>query len=146
MGWRRSDPARVESFQRTLSKGRRKTSARAVSRYTTTGPDGELQVISDPPFVEPISELSDLDEAHVRAAVEGILAEYRTSLPDDLKVLLDGYRVVDAARKVVGVGSVGTRCWIALLVGDERPLRRSGAAVQGGQRLRARVRHRAQRV
>ena len=54
-------------------------------------------------------------------AVEGILAEYRTSLPDDLKVLLDGYRVVDAARKVVGVGSVGTRCWIALLVGKNDP-------------------------
>ncbi len=51
------DPARIESFQRTLAKGRKKTSARAVSRYTTAGPDGELQVISDPPFIEPISEL-----------------------------------------------------------------------------------------
>ena len=111
------DPARIESFQRTLAKGRKKTSARAVSRYTTVGPDGDLRVISDPPFVEPISELTDMDEAHVRAWVEGILAEYRATLPDDLKVLLDGYRVVDAARKIVGVGSVGTRCWIALLVG-----------------------------
>ena len=115
------DPARVESFRRTLAKGRKKTSARAVSRYTTTGPDGELQVISDPPFIEPISELSGKGEAEVRAAVEAILAEYRTSLPDDLRVLLDGYRVVDAARKVVGVGSVGTRCWIALLVGKDDP-------------------------
>jgi uncharacterized protein (DUF2252 family) len=111
------DPARVASFQRTLAKGRKKTSARAVSRYTTMGPDGGLRVISDPPFVEPIGELAGMDEAQVRAWVEGILAEYRTTLPDDLKVLLDGYRVVDAARKVVGVGSVGTRCWIALLVG-----------------------------
>ena len=115
------DPARIESFQRTLAKGRKKTSARAVSRYTTMGPDGELRVISDPPFVEPISELTDMDEADVRAWVEGILAEYRTTLPDDLKVLLDGYRVVDAARKIVGVGSVGTRCWIALLVGKNDP-------------------------
>jgi hypothetical protein len=115
------DPARVESFQRTLAKGRKKTSARVVSRYTTMGPDGERRVISDPPFIEPISELSDLDEAQVRAWVEGVLAEYRTTLPDDLNVLLDGYRVVDAARKVVGVGSVGTRCWIALLVGRNDP-------------------------
>ena len=115
------DPVRVESFRRTLAKGRKKTSARAVSRYTTTGPDGELQVISDPPFIEPISELSGLGEAEVRSAVEAILAEYRTSLPDDLRVLLDGYRVADAARKVVGVGSVGTRCWIALLVGKDDP-------------------------
>ncbi len=115
------DPARIASFQRTLAKGRRKTSARAVSRYTTTAPDGELQIISDPPFIEPIGELSGLDEAQVRSWVEGILAEYRTTLADDLKVLLDGYRVVDAARKIVGVGSVGTRCWIALLVGKNDP-------------------------
>ena len=115
------DPARVESFQRTLAKGRKKTSARAVSRYTTMGPDGQLRVISDPPFVEPISELTDMEEAQVRTWVEGILAEYRSTLPDDLKVLLDGYRVVDAARKIVGVGSVGTRCWIALLVGKNDP-------------------------
>jgi uncharacterized protein (DUF2252 family) len=116
-----ADPARIESFQRTLAKGRKKTSAHAVSRYTTMGPDGELRVISDPPFVEPISELAGLDEAQVRTWVEGVLAEYRTTLPDDLKVLLDGYRVVDAARKIVGVGSVGTRCWIALLVGKDDP-------------------------
>jgi uncharacterized protein (DUF2252 family) len=115
------DPAHVEAFQRNLAKGRKKTSARAVSRYTTMGPDGELRVISDPPFVEPISELADVDADQIRAWVEGVLAEYRTTLPDDLKVLLDGYRVADAARKVVGVGSVGTRCWIALLVGKNDP-------------------------
>ena len=114
-------PGRIASFRRTLAKGRRRTSERAVSRYTTMGPDGELRVISDPPFVEPLSQLGGTDEADVRAAVEGILAEYRRTLPDDMKVLLDGYRVVDAARKVVGVGSVGTRCWIALLVGRDDP-------------------------
>ena len=115
------DPARIESFQRTLAKGRKKTSARAVSRYTTLGPEGDLQIISDPPFVEPISQFAGMGEVEVRSAVEGILDEYRASLPDDLKVLIDGYRVVDAARKVVGVGSVGTRCWIALLVGRDDP-------------------------
>jgi len=115
------DPARIESFGRALAKGRKKTSARAVSRYTTRGPDGDLQIISDPPFVEPISQLAGLGEVEVRSAVEGILGEYSASLPDDLKVLIDGYRVVDAARKVVGVGSVGTRCWIALLVGRNDP-------------------------
>jgi uncharacterized protein (DUF2252 family) len=116
-----ADPARIASFQRTLAKGRKKTSAGAVSRYTTRGPDGDLRIISDPPFVEPIGELAGMDETDVHAAVQGILAEYRKSLPDDLKVLIDGYRVVDAARKVVGVGSVGTRCWIALLVGRDDP-------------------------
>jgi uncharacterized protein (DUF2252 family) len=114
-------PDRIASFQRTLAKGRRKTSAGAVSRYTTRGPDGELHIISDPPFVEPIGQLVGMDQTDVRSAVEGILAQYRKSLSDDLQVLLDGYRVVDAARKVVGVGSVGTRCWIALLVGKDDP-------------------------
>ena len=114
-------PDRLASFQRTLAKGRKKTTARAVSRYTEQGPDGELRIISDPPFVEPLSQLVGMDETDVRAAVEAILAEYRASLTDDLKVLLDGYRVVDAARKVVGVGSVGTRCWIALRVGRDDP-------------------------
>jgi uncharacterized protein (DUF2252 family) len=114
-----ADDAHIASFQKVLAKGRKKTSARAASRYTTEGPDGELQVISDPPFVEPISELAGWDEAQVRSFIEDVLAQYRTSLPDYLKVLLDGYRVADAGRKVVGVGSVGTRCWIALLVGRD---------------------------
>lgn len=48
--------------------------------------------------------------------VEKILSEYRQSLPDDRRALLDRYRFVDAAIKVVGVGSVGTRCWVALFV------------------------------
>jgi uncharacterized protein (DUF2252 family) len=116
-----ADDAHIASFQKVLAKGRKKTSARAASRYTTEGPDGELRVISDPPFVEPISELSGWEEGQVRAFIEEVLAQYRTSLPDFLKVLLDGYRVVDAGRKVVGVGSVGTRCWIALLVGRDDP-------------------------
>ena len=117
----RTDAAHIATFQKVLAKGRRKTSAGAASRYTTAGPDGELRVISDPPFVEPIGELSDLPEAEVRAFIEGVLDEYRKSLPDYLNVLLDGYRVVDAGRKVVGVGSVGTRCWIVLLVGKDDP-------------------------
>ena len=74
-----ADPERVASFQRVLAKGRKKTSAKAVSRYTTLGPDGELQIISDPPFVEPISQLAGMDETDVRSAVQGILDEYRKS-------------------------------------------------------------------
>ncbi len=116
-----ADDARIASFQKVLAKGRKKTSAGAASRYTAQGPDGDLRVISDAPFVEPASELSGLDEAQVRSFIEEVFTEYRKSLPDNLKVLLDGYRVVDAGRKVVGVGSVGTRCWIVLLVGRDDP-------------------------
>ena len=115
---RTADPARLKGLQRTLDKGRRKTSAGAVSRYTTTGPDG-LQIISNPPFVEPISQLVGVDRKELRAHVEQIMSEYAQTLPDDLRALIDGYHVVDAGLKVVGVGSVGTRCWIALLVGND---------------------------
>jgi uncharacterized protein (DUF2252 family) len=116
---RTADPARLKGLQRTLEKGRRKTSAGAVSRYSTTGPDGRLQIVSNPPFVEPISDLVGVDRSELRAHIEQIMAEYARSLPDDLKVLIDGYHVVDGGLKVVGVGSVGTRCWIALLVGND---------------------------
>jgi uncharacterized protein (DUF2252 family) len=113
------DAERLARFQEVIAKGRRKTSARAVSRYTQVGPDGELQIIADPPFVVPVGQLADIDEEQVRTLVGRILDQYRATLPDDRKVLLDGYRVVDAARKVVGVGSVGTRCFIVLLVGRD---------------------------
>jgi uncharacterized protein (DUF2252 family) len=113
------DAAHLARFNDLIAKGRRKTSARAVSRYTEIGPDGELRIIADPPFVVPVGQLTDTDDDRVRGHIGLIMAQYRDSVDDDRKVLLDGYRVVDVARKVVGVGSVGTRCWIALLVGQD---------------------------
>jgi uncharacterized protein (DUF2252 family) len=113
------DPARVAAFRRRLEKGRAKTSARAVSRYTRVGADGQLQVISQPPFVVPASELTGASEDEIRAFAEGVFASYRQTLAEDRQLLLSGYEIVDVARKVVGVGSVGTRCWIALLVATD---------------------------
>lgn len=110
---------RVEAFRRVLDKGRRRTSARAVSRYSQVGPDGQLRIISQPPFVVPIRDLVGMPDEEVRQFAGRILAVYRESLPDDRKVLIDGYHPTSAARKVVGVGSVGTRCWIALLVAND---------------------------
>jgi hypothetical protein len=116
-----TDPARVEAFQRRLAKGRAKTNARAVSRYSQPGPDGELRIVSQPPVLVPASELSGLDEQAVRDHAQHVYDEYLQTLGDDRRVLLGGYRIVDVARKVVGVGSVGTRCWIALLVARNDP-------------------------
>ena len=59
------------------------------------------------------------DEVAVRAHLEQVLADYTTTLSPDRASLVRGFRSVDAARKVVGVGSVGTRCFIALLVNDD---------------------------
>ena len=71
----------------------------------------------------PLDELfagTDLDAAH--ALVAAFFDRYLASLPDDKQHLLRGYRLVGTARKVVGVGSVGTRCWILLLVGQDDSL------------------------
>lgn len=113
----------LQAFRKNMAKAQRKTSARAFSRYTTQGPDGTLRPVSDPPLVVPLDELfdgTDLDMAH--ALVTDFFDRYLASLPDDKQHLLRGYRLVGAARKVVGVGSVGTRCWILLLVGENDSL------------------------
>jgi uncharacterized protein (DUF2252 family) len=109
----------LAGLHKNLVKARRKTGAQAFSRYTAVGPDGKLRPVSDPPLVVPLDELftgTDLDQAH--ALVAGFYKRYLASLPDDKQHLLRGYRLAATARKVVGVGSVGTRCWILLLVGE----------------------------
>ncbi len=113
----------LQALRKNMAKAQRKTSARAFSRYTTQGPDGTLRPVSDPPLVVPLDELfagTDLDMAH--ALVADFFDRYLASLPDDKQHLLRGYRLVGVARKVVGVGSVGTRCWILLLVGENDSL------------------------
>jgi uncharacterized protein (DUF2252 family) len=110
----------LKRFQKTLRKARRKTSARAFSRYTVVGPDGALRPVSDPPLVVPLDELvtgDRLEEA--KTVVSDAFERYRESVSDEKRHLLSAYRVAGFARKVVGVGSVGTRCWILLLVGRE---------------------------
>jgi uncharacterized protein (DUF2252 family) len=82
--------------------------------------DGELRFASRPPLLVPIEEL--LDDAGRRRYVEVIrtfLTQYRDSLPSAHRALLDGYRYVHLARKVVGVGSVGTRSMVVLMVGRD---------------------------
>lgn len=110
--------ATLKRFNKTLKKAGRKTGRRAFSRYTTIGPDGNLQPLRDPPLVVPLEDLlqgEDLEAA--RAVLRDAFGRYLDSLSDDKRYLLSGYRIVGMARKVVGVGSVGTRCWIVLLVG-----------------------------
>jgi uncharacterized protein (DUF2252 family) len=84
--------------------------------------DGEPRIISDPPLIVPIAELADeagLDRDVITAGVLELFRGYRRTLQPDRKTLLEEFRYVDLARKVVGVGSVGTRCWILLLLGRD---------------------------
>jgi uncharacterized protein (DUF2252 family) len=83
--------------------------------------DGRPRIISDPPLLVPIDELIPAETA--RADVEGeltsLIAKYRRTLETDRRYLLEQFEFCDVARKVVGVGSVGTRCWIVLMLGRD---------------------------
>jgi uncharacterized protein (DUF2252 family) len=86
-------------------------------RKLTREVDGQRLIAADPPLVVPLRELVTSQPEALDAAA--IMAAYRASLRCDVAALLDQYEIVDVARKVVGVGSVGTRCWIVLLSGRD---------------------------
>ena len=82
--------------------------------------DGEPRIVSDPPLIVPIEELvAGVDQVELDDFVRGAIRTYRRSLPADRRRLLERFRYVHAARKVVGVGSVGTRAWILLMLGRD---------------------------
>jgi uncharacterized protein (DUF2252 family) len=106
-------------MEKTIAKARTKDSMKALSKLTQIV-DGEPRIVGDPPLVVPIGDLfDDAFRAELEALLHGIYRSYRRSLPRDRRRLLERYRLVDVARKVVGVGSVGTRTWIALLLGRD---------------------------
>ncbi|MFG2907264.1 DUF2252 domain-containing protein [Kitasatospora sp. NPDC048286] len=94
----------------TLAKARARTSLQALAKLTEPGPDGEPRIVHDPPLLEPMGR----DEL---PRLRQILLDYRDTLPEERAALLDRFELVDVARKVVGVGSVGTRCHIGLFRG-----------------------------
>jgi len=110
--------AQYRTFERNTAKARTKDSLKAFAKLTRVV-DGQPRIVSDPPLIVPIGELLD-PEAQVafHAAVQEGMRQYRRSLEGDRRHLLNRFRYLDAARKVVGVGSVGTRAWIVLMVGQ----------------------------
>ena len=119
------DPKRLKKQEANVAKARTKDSMQAFEKLTTLV-DGEPRIISDPPLIVPIDELAP--KAMERDAIMGemldLIRSYRRTLETDRRHLLEQFRFVDLARKVVGVGSVGTRAWIALFLGsdDQDPL------------------------
>jgi len=104
---------------RTVTKAESKDHLAAFDKLTERV-DGEIRFRSDPPLLVRAAEIfSDVDRAVFEAFIKGSLQSYRRTLSADRRDLLDRYRFVDLARKVVGVGSVGTRCWVALFVGRD---------------------------
>jgi uncharacterized protein (DUF2252 family) len=107
-----------EAFQRSVAKAQAKDRMRALSKLTREV-DGKLRIVSEPPLIVPMDELIGEDSEEIEARAQAILADYRETLAEDRRILFDGYRFADAALKVVGVGSVGTRAWIVLLLGRD---------------------------
>ena len=100
----------------TMSRARRNTSQRAHAKLVDR--DGARPVFRDmPPILMRVSDLPQEFTGSLGAEIEDIVNKYQRSLPDHLKVLMGRYEVLDVARKVVGVGSVGTECYIVLLQG-----------------------------
>lgn len=113
------DPKGLRRFEKNVARAYRRDGTRAVGRLTGRV-DGRLRFLSDPPLFVPVAEVTGGDPAGVVSErLRSLLRGYRRSLATERRHLLDGYRLVDVARKVVGVGSVGTRCWIGLLIGRD---------------------------
>ena len=103
-----------------VAKARSKDSLRALEKLTRVV-DGQRQIISDPPLVVPIEELSNAAErATLTATMQRLIRSYRETLATDRQHLLDQFQLLQVARKVVGVGSVGSQAWILLLIGRDQ--------------------------
>ncbi len=111
-------------FEKNVAKARAKDSLKAMDKLTTVV-DGEPRIVSDPPLIVPIEEVATPEQLpHVQDFVRTAIRSYRRTLAGDRRRLLERFRYAHAARKVVGVGSVGTRAWIVLMLGrdDDDPL------------------------
>jgi uncharacterized protein (DUF2252 family) len=124
MGEIEAEPKLTKQVRKGVAKARAKDSTRALEKLTHVV-DGELRILADPPLIVPAEELMAAEESRdLEQVMLQVLDSYRASLPADRQYLLDGFCFRHLARKVVGVGSVGTRAWIVLLTGadDSDPL------------------------
>jgi uncharacterized protein (DUF2252 family) len=117
-------PDRAKLLDKALAKMRTRDSMQAFTKLTEVV-DGEPRIISQPPLIVPLRELMGEEQSRsTEDAIRGTLRSYRKTLTTDRRHLLEQFRFVELARKVVGVGSVGTRAWIVLMLGrdDADPL------------------------
>ena len=117
---------RIKAATKALQKAHTRDSLHALSRYAEVV-DGRYHIVSQPPVVVPLRDLEGtwgMSQDQMRSVVEDQFQAYQRTLSDDRRQLLQKFSIVDMARKVVGVGSVGTRAWMVLLQGrdDHDPL------------------------
>jgi uncharacterized protein (DUF2252 family) len=106
---------RFKEAEKLLAKAHTADSMKALGKLTTMV-DGQRRIISDPPMIVPVEEVfADVQADAIYKLIGTVLGKYRRTLQSDRRHLLENFRLVQVARKVVGVGSVGTRAWIVLM-------------------------------
>jgi hypothetical protein len=138
-----------------IAKAHSRDSMQALQKLTRVV-DGKPQIVPDPPLVIPLTSLmpDDVDRNELEKGLLSAIEGYKRTLPADRRYLLDQYQsgMADVARKVVGVGSVGTRCWIMLMLGrdSDDPLflqmKEAGPSVLSTFAGRSRFQNQGQRV
>jgi uncharacterized protein (DUF2252 family) len=114
------DRRQRKAVARDMTRARSRDSLQELGKLTRMV-DGRRRILADPPLLVPISDLlsSEQDRAGLESQLASLVAGYRRTLETSRRFLLEQFEFVDTARKVVGVGSVGTRCWIILLLGGD---------------------------
>ena len=106
---------RFKEAEKLLAKAHTTDSMKALGKLTTMV-DGQRRIISDPPMIVPVEEVfADVQADAIYELIGTVLGKYRRTLQSDRRHLLENFRLVQVARKVVGVGSVGTRAWVVLM-------------------------------
>jgi uncharacterized protein (DUF2252 family) len=109
----------AKNYDKAIAKAESKNSLRAFAKLTHSV-DGELRINSDPPLITPVEDVfKGAKSNEILNRLLELIAQYRKTLEGDVRHLVESYRYVHAARKVVGVGSVGTRAWIVLFLGRD---------------------------
>ncbi len=146
------DPALRRDAEKTAAKATSRDSAQAAAKLTTIV-EGRRRIISQPPLIVPLREIAtEVIPKDTERTIHATYNAYRRSLRQDVAVLLDRYRVDDAALKVVGVGSVGTRCFIAVMTGHDADdvlflqVKEAGRSVLEPHLKRSRYKHQGERV
>ena len=107
---------RFKKTEALLAKAHTKDSTLALRKLTTTVEGGQRRIISDPPMIMPIEDVfADVQASAIYGEIRTVVGKYRRTLQSDRRHLLEQFTLVQVARKVVGVGSVGTRAWIVLM-------------------------------
>jgi len=115
----RLDSRRGKLVSRTLAKARSRDTLQAFDKLTEVV-DGRRRIAAVPPLIVPIGDLlPNVERGRLEQEIRALIERYAHSLQDDHRLLLDQFHLADVARKVVGVGSVGTRCWIVLMLGKD---------------------------